>query len=59
LSNSRLLGLGFDAVIVRAVQLIPNPLVSDSAGDSQAGGNLIQHRNLWEDCDGVGGWASG
>ncbi len=39
--------------------LIPRLLVSDSSGDSQSGGNLIQHRNLWEDCDGVGGWASG
>lgn len=43
----------------RHSRLIPNPLVFDFAGDSQAGGNLFRHRNLWEDCDGVGGWASG
>ena len=30
-----------------------------TAGDSQSGHDLIQHRMLWEVCDGIGGYASG
>jgi putative copper export protein len=44
---------------VRVAALYQVSWLLTQRGDSQGGHYLIQHRRLWEVCDGVGGWASG
>lgn len=46
------------ADVLQFARLYQVPWALTHAGDSQYGCDLIQHRKLWEVCDGVGGWVA-
>jgi len=50
---------GFNEVANRAKPDPHRRATSQNPPDSQDGNDLIQHRNLWEVCDGISGLASG